>query len=233
MLLRPVAFAFGCLLCCPAFAWAGMPTPVAVINELPRLRLQNLSFFLAGFLLSSLLIQLLWNTLRRDVPVLPRLSYLRAVGLVGLGGLLFVLVLTMISGARELMTPGAWEPNGVTYRLKPRAAQPEEPDQTSKETRRQQIVRLKEALWQYARAHGGKLPQSRSEPDLQSDVWHLPDGSGLQYVYFGGVLNQFAPVPVAHEPDLHGPPFWVLFSDGEVRQMTSETLNRSLLAEKQ
>ena len=27
------------------------------------------------------------------------------------------IVLTMISGARELMTPGAWERNGVTYRL--------------------------------------------------------------------------------------------------------------------
>jgi len=27
----------------------------------------------------------------------------------------------MISGARELMTPGAWEHNGVTYRLKSEA----------------------------------------------------------------------------------------------------------------
>ncbi len=32
-------------------------------------------------------------------------------------GLLFVLVLTMISGARELMTPGAWEKEGFTYVL--------------------------------------------------------------------------------------------------------------------
>jgi len=27
-------------------------------------------------------------------------------------------VLTMISGARELMTPGAWEKDGAIYRLK-------------------------------------------------------------------------------------------------------------------
>jgi hypothetical protein len=30
---------------------------------------------------------------------------------------LFLLVLTMISGARELMTPGAWEKKGFTYQL--------------------------------------------------------------------------------------------------------------------
>ena len=60
----------------------------------------------------------LWNRLRRDLPRLPRLSYKMSVTLVGLWGLLFILVLTMISGARELMTPGAWEPNGATYKLK-------------------------------------------------------------------------------------------------------------------
>ena len=35
-----------------------------------------------------------------------------------LWGLLFMLVLTMISGARELLTPGAWEKKGATYQLK-------------------------------------------------------------------------------------------------------------------
>lgn len=39
------------------------------------------------------------------------------MGLVVLWGLLFIVVLAMISGARELMTPGAWEKQGATYRL--------------------------------------------------------------------------------------------------------------------
>ncbi|MEX2173364.1 MAG: hypothetical protein WD872_03320 [Pirellulaceae bacterium] len=38
--------------------------------------------------------------------------------MVALWGLLFVIVLTMISGARELMTPGAWEKQGLTYKLR-------------------------------------------------------------------------------------------------------------------
>src|SRR5262245_5092330 len=81
-------------------AHAGMPS--WTLTDVARMRVESISFFLAGFLVSSLLIKFLWNGLRRDFPVLPRLSYPRALGLVGLWGLLFVLVLTMISGAREL-----------------------------------------------------------------------------------------------------------------------------------
>ncbi len=82
------------------------------------MRLQTISFFLLCFLVSALFIQLVWNGLRKDFTRLPRLSYPKALGLVSLWGLLFVLVLTMISGARELMTPGAWDKVGSTYRLK-------------------------------------------------------------------------------------------------------------------
>jgi hypothetical protein len=59
-----------------------------------------------------------WNGLRRDFAWLPYLSYFKACCVVVLWGLLFVVVLTMISGARELMTPGAWEKNGLTYKLR-------------------------------------------------------------------------------------------------------------------
>jgi len=48
---------------------------------------------------------------------LPRLSFGRALAGVILWGLLFFIVLTMISGARELMTPGAWKKDGATYKL--------------------------------------------------------------------------------------------------------------------
>src|SRR5262249_44717058 len=83
--------------------------PSSELTEMARLRLQGLSFFLFGFLLSSLLIWLLWNALRRDVEVLPRLSYARAVGLAGLWALLCIGVLILSPGAREWMTAGAGE----------------------------------------------------------------------------------------------------------------------------
>lgn len=89
----------------------------STLSKLAKLRLNAISFFLVGLLASGWAIQLIWNSLTKDFPKLPRISYLRSLGLVVLWGLLFVLVLTMISGARELMTPGAWRKKGLTYEL--------------------------------------------------------------------------------------------------------------------
>src|SRR5437763_9410740 len=100
----------------PRAALAGMPS--ISFSDVARLRLQTISFFLMGLLLSAAVIMAIWNGLRRDFAWLPRLSYAKACGLVVLWGLLFVIVLTMISGARELMTPGAWEKNGLTHKLR-------------------------------------------------------------------------------------------------------------------
>ncbi len=231
--VRLLPLALACLAGCPAVAWAGMPRPTSIVlTDLARMRLQNLSFFLAGFLLSALLIQLLWNYLRRDWPVLPRLSYLRAVGLVALWGLLFVLVLTMISGARELLTPGAWEPSGATYRLRDRSAPATGPTDSSQEARRQQMVRLKAALWRYARAHDGRFPESRTDPGVPPERWLLPDESGLHYVYRGGTVNTLHGVPLAYEPEVAGSPRWALFTDGELRFLTADELALALPAEK-
>src|SRR6266446_8832101 len=110
------------LACLPQVAHAGMPS--FDLSDMARLRLQSISFFLLVFMTASWVIQGLWNYLRKDFALLPRLSYGKALGAVGLWGLLFLLVLTMISGARELMTPGAWEKKGTTYRLATPAAAP-------------------------------------------------------------------------------------------------------------
>jgi hypothetical protein len=107
-----------------ATAEAGMTAPTLediprylTLSKLARLRLDAISFFLAGLLASGWAVQRVWNSLAKDFPKLPRISYLRSLGLIWLWGLLFLLVLTMISGARELMTPGAWKKNGLTYQL--------------------------------------------------------------------------------------------------------------------
>ncbi|MEM9659939.1 MAG: hypothetical protein AAF961_16365, partial [Planctomycetota bacterium] len=80
----------------PTSAYAGMPS--VQLHDLVRLRLEVISFFALGFLLCSGAVQWLWNFLRADFTSLPHLSFSRACGVVGLWGLLFVVVLTMISG---------------------------------------------------------------------------------------------------------------------------------------
>ena len=100
-------------------AYAGMP--VITLSDVATLRLSGISFFIALILLAAWFVRFLWNTLRRDFQRLPKLDYKRSLALVLLLGLCFNVVLLMISGTRELMTPGAWEKHGTTYQLKPGA----------------------------------------------------------------------------------------------------------------
>ena len=97
-------------------AHAGMP--MVTLSDMAQARLETLSFFLVLVLLLSLVVKILWNYLARDFTRLPRMTYPKALAAVLLWGLVFLIVLTMISGARELMTPGAWEKHGATYKIK-------------------------------------------------------------------------------------------------------------------
>jgi hypothetical protein len=145
--------------------------------------------------------------------------------LVGLWGLLFLLVLTMISGARELMTPGAWKKDGVTYTLddgkKPVPDTiPIEPPET---TRREKLHALFAALAAYALQHDGRYPPS-GDPAIAADLWKTPHASGMRYVYSSGRTTQDPGRVLACEPELFGDGRLALFTNGEVKRMTTAEL---------
>jgi hypothetical protein len=98
-----------------ATLFAGMPS--VDFSDIAKARIDTISFFLVGYLLIAWGVKWFWNDMRKVFPKLPKLSYWRALGLQTIWALLFVVVLTMISGARELLTPGAWEKDGATYKL--------------------------------------------------------------------------------------------------------------------
>src|SRR5262245_19393132 len=107
------------------------------LNDVVRLRLEDISFFAVLLFGCALGIKGLWNFVARDLPRWPRLGYGRALGLTLLLSLLMLLVLSMISGARELLTPGAWRKQGHAYRLTDPATDPQ---------RRQSLESLRSAL---------------------------------------------------------------------------------------
>lgn len=113
---RIAASAFVLLLAAASTAEAGMPS--FTLTDIARARFDSISFFLVLLLLLAWLVKGLWNYLAKDFQRLPKMSYGKALAAVTLWGLVFLLVLSMISGARELMTPGAWEKTGLTYKLK-------------------------------------------------------------------------------------------------------------------
>ena len=213
-------------------ARAGMPS--LTLTDLAAARLQTLSFFLLLFFLSALAIQRLWNYLRRDFPRLPPLTYRRACAATGLWGLLFVLVLTMISGARELMTPGAWDKNGLTYRLKsgPDADAARSVWTATLAARPTRLRDLKLALWSYADLHAGHLPADDQTPFIAPTAWETPDLSRIRYVYLPGhtILpggTPGAPV-VAYEPQAFPAPRLALFADGEIRELAPADLRAAV-----
>jgi hypothetical protein len=210
----------------PAVAFAGMPS--VDLTDVARMRIETLSFFLVVFLGCGKGLQLLWNWLRNDFTRLPRLSYCKALGLLTVWGLLFVVVLTMISGARELLTPGAWEKVGVTYRLAgPKADEPAV-DYTSDTVRRAKLERLRDALWAYARGHDGQLPASPTDPDIAAEFWQTTDPSAVAYLYVAGRKPHVGAEVLAFEPRVFGDGQFALFTSGEIRKLAATELEAML-----
>jgi len=212
----------------PGAVQAGMPS--VTLNDTARLRLHTVSFFLAAFLLSSWAVKLLWNYLGKDFAWLPRLTYARALGVVTLWGLLFVLVLTMISGARELMTPGAWEKQGLTYRVAPDSPasprdSPSSPEMV--ETRRAGLEALRSALWEYARGHEGRFPSERFTAGVPEGRWRVPGDSGMNYLFVSGLHPDQGAALLAYEPDIFGGPRLVLLTSGEIRWLGADDFSRA------
>ncbi len=201
--------------------FAGMPS--FTLTDAASMRLQSISFFLVVFLASAFIIRWIWNALRSDFPKLPRLSYLKSLGLVGLWGFLFLLVLTMISGARELMTPGAWKKDGLTYTLGDEKTPESPPPGPSEEVRRAKLESLFKELAAYALKHDKQFPAS-GESSIRPYSWQTPHASGMRYLYFEGRNTDDGGRILACEPELFGDWRLVLFTNGEIRRMKSAKL---------
>lgn len=158
-------------------AHAGMPSLQLIVTELGRRRLEEVSFFLVGFLLLTAFCRWLWNGLSKDIPALPKLSYRGALSLMVLWGLALTVVLSLISGARELMTQAAWEPNGITHRLA--GSQADSSTTSSLSERKLRLQLMKQHLWNYAASHDGHFPDVLA---LLGELPVIPDAPlGLSY----------------------------------------------------
>jgi hypothetical protein len=186
--------------------------PHPVLTDLGRFRLDVMSFFAVAILALSGIVKLLWNGLRKDFPSLPRLTYGKACGAVVLWGLLFIVVLAMISGARELMTPGAWETRddgGYRLTAASEGAQLEY-------ARRHKLERLRDALWTFAKDHRGQFPPHDLVPDIPDETWETIHPSRLHFLYVPGHAADVGSSVIAYEPGVYGQQRLSLSSDGGI-----------------
>jgi len=200
-------------------ASAGMT--VVTLTEIAAARLDALSFFLFTYLVISWVVKGIWNQLGKSFPLLPRVRYREALGVVFVSGLLFYVVLTMISGARELLTPGAWEKHGSGYRLRG-----EEVASLSKAERREAMVALKNAIWEYAKTSGGKVPSGPFGGEIDARLWDFAE-SGI-YALVPGVKPGGGREVLVYEPSSAGGRRFVLLADGTIEDRAEGDLKREL-----
>lgn len=211
---------------------------VYTLTDLVTARLQVISFFLVLSLVLAAVFKSCWNRLARDFPRLPALSGKQSVAVIFVASLFCGLILTMISGARELMTPGAWDKVGTGYKLRESR---QEPAVSLDSVRRRGMEQFRDALWNHARRHDGKLPDDPAGGDIPETAWRSPDPYGTPYGYLlrrdrrikmPVVHGEAVAVPgsdsgiyvLAYEPMTFGPDRFVLFSSGEVVKMKAQEL---------
>jgi hypothetical protein len=202
--------------------------PSLELTDVASARLDVISFFVIAFFLSALLLRWAWNVLAKDFAWMPRLRFKHATGLLLVCSLFLYVVLTMISGARELMTPGAWVKTGATYQL----AAPDRDGKTWLDSaRRTALENLRDALWQYAKLHEGNLPPHKEDEAIPPALWlgiH-PNAEQLAYIA-GGKPGKSAEI-VVYEPEAYGGQRLALLLDGTVIRLDASELRKRLLTE--
>jgi hypothetical protein len=189
------------------------------LNDLVRLRLEDISFFALLLVGCSVCIKLIWNYVAKGIPQWPRISFGRSFALTFILSLTMLLVLSMISGARELLTPNVWRRQGSAYRLNDTASEP---------LRRQSIDFLRAALGAYAEHHGGKFPSHGFVSEIPEKLWQSPDSVGTRYIYISGLSVDSGTNVLACEPANFGEERFALLANGNVRKMRGTELRRAL-----
>ncbi len=200
-------------------ASAGMT--VVTLSDAAKVRLDVLSFFIVAYLLLGLAVKGLWNSLSRTFERMPRLSYRRALALLLLSGLFLYVILTMISGARELLTPGAWEKQGIGYRLREGGSA-----EATKGQRRARLESLRDRLWQHAEEHQGVPPLSPFSGEISREHWRT--ASGQYYGYARPERLGIGRSVIAYEPAGAGARRYVLLNDGAIEDWAEGRLNSEL-----
>lgn len=213
---RPATCILATLALAPT-AHAGMT--VYGLRDIHRMRFEEISFFLALLVGCAFVLKLLWNHAGKGYPAVPRLKFLQAFCLALLLGCSMLLILAMISGIREVLTPEAWRHQGTSYRLNSPAQEP---------ARRRGLEQLREVLFDYARTHGGKFPAHDYVPEIAGKLWESPDQLGSHYVYSGGLTTNDLDASLAIEPPGFGDRRFVLKVSGQIEATTKSEVDQKM-----
>ncbi len=198
------------------------------LTEVASARLDAISLFLVAFAVSAWILLKAWNRLARDFLWMPRLRYSGALAALVVSGLFVFAAMSLIAGARELMTPGAWVRTGSTHRI----AYPErDPKPWLESGRRLALEQLRDQLWAYAATHDGNLPSTRSDGSISDSAWTGVHPAGESLAYVPGRNPGSGSSIVVYEPDNYGAVRFALQEDGAVVKLSPADLKARLVDE--
>jgi hypothetical protein len=128
-----------------------------------------------------------------------------------------LLILTMISGIREVLTPGAWRRQGSAYKLN---------DPAMESTRQRSLQHLRTALFDYARLHEGRFPPHDFIAEIPAKLWEAPDREGTRYVYQSGLTILQTNALLASEPPVFGERRYALLAGGALQLLVDADIRR-------
>jgi len=217
---------------------AGMPSPlptdfetVSRLTATTESRLQAISFFCVVLLATAFCVKLLWNGIQKDFPQFPRMRFVTAIKAVVLWGLVCVVVLTMISGARELMTPGAWVKNGATYKLTAEEDHSGEKP-TAIDQRLDGLRRIYWKLQEYHWDHDYTYPKDLGAVITDEQELEVPGHPDLKYVYVQSGHDEWNR-PLVYEPEIDAQQRFVLMASGTIESMTTAEIEAALQPKEQ
>ncbi len=181
------------------------------LRDIYRMRLEEISFFVVLLFACVFVVKFLWNHAFKDSARVPRLKFTQSLCLTTLFGLSTLLVLTMISGIREVLTPEAWRHQGTSYRLNAPTQEP---------VRRRSLEHLRSALLDYGRSHGGQFPPHDFGAEIHSKLWESPDPDGTRYLYTGGLTTNDTERLLVIEPANFGDRRMGLKVSGQIEFLT-------------
>ncbi|MEN9359036.1 MAG: hypothetical protein RL095_571 [Verrucomicrobiota bacterium] len=212
--MRPIRLA-PVLFLLPLSAWAGMPT--FYVSDMAKTRLESISFGLVVFIVGTELFRRLWNS--QVVPMFGdkfRLGWKAGFLFTGLLSALMLLILTLISGTREVMTPAAWEKDGMTHKIK------------TELNPRSRIEGLRDDLLRLGVANGGKLPDNELKLPRPELLRAGPENRAFTYLP-GQSLGDKNSLLVL-EGMRHGQTRLLLFANGDI--VESGELLRKILEDR-
>jgi hypothetical protein len=92
---------------------------------------------------------------------------------------------------------------------------------------------LRTALWQYAATHKGNFPSPGDITAIASDLWEIPESSGLRFLYREGKTAGFAPEILVFEPEWATGQRLILRTNGDILMQTTSEIRNTLKKEGQ